>query len=894
MDAPAQGVRIFRATAHPGTQSIRLRVLADCLGVHAYRDGAFRSDVADLLAGSGDLLDPVSAAGESMLALLARECTRTPVAVILDDLQWADEASLAIWYRLARMVDELPLLALATCRPIPQRAVVDSLRRALRRHSSAVVWELKGLDPQTAVAMAGARLSAAVGEKLLEALGQAAGNPLYIREMVDVLAAEGLLHIVDGVAELARPVPPGLPSLNMAIKRSLDFVPESTRAVLRAGAVLGPQFTLEDLSLVLERPVPVLVAGVQEALAAGVLTDDGAGLGFRHRVVQEALRDEVPVPVRARMHACAAKALADAEASWDRVARHLLAVPQAVKGWALEWLASVPASALNSRPAVAADLLDAARAVTAPDDPRRHRFTARLTTVLRLLRRYDDLAVLASDALNARREPPLADEIACNVGLALYKLGRTDDAAPLIALTLDRPDSGGVWCGRARALHAMGQFAEGDSEDGWAGASLTLVHGERIRDAVTIAWSLDTVLRRASDEEALAYLDRALAGLIGDDDPETADVILQLLITRLVYLTRLDRTTQFEADLPRVAALAERANPRWCAMLHAVVSTHSYERGDWDQALRWAEIAAAAGDAEAVLEARGVAARVAARRGNHTLAARHLAAASAANVIDTVRFGPHALVPVRAMLAEAAGLPDVAAAMLAERLSAGERESRHGRREWLPKMVRLALAIGDLESARAAVDTARRDADAWTDTRARLTAQICQAMAEDDPVALLAAAEHLDRVRRLPDLAFALEEAAVRLAQKGDLPGARSAYSRAAAIYADLGAATDLRRIQARLRPHGIRGGTRLIGRRTTKGWEALTPAERAVAEQMIQGEPNQTIAANLHLSRRTVETHVSRILTKVNARNRTDLAREAALRDAAEISDHPSSRRAP
>src|SRR4030095_11681700 len=123
-----------------------------------------------------------------------------------------------------------------------------------------------------------------------------------------------------------------------------------------------------------------------------------------------------------------------------------------------------------------------------------------------------------------------------------------------------------------------------------------------------------------------------------------------------------------------------------------------------------------------------------------------------------------------------------------------------------------------------------------------------------DPARLLAAADHFDRLGRRPDAAFALQEAAVRLAMRGELPPARAAFGRAVAIYEGLGAVLDLRRMQARLRPHGIRSGSHAAHRRATTGWEALTETEHQ--------SPNTVLA-------------VAHILTNVHAHTRRDIARE-------------------
>ncbi|HKT01860.1 MAG TPA: helix-turn-helix transcriptional regulator, partial [Rugosimonospora sp.] len=96
-----------------------------------------------------------------------------------------------------------------------------------------------------------------------------------------------------------------------------------------------------------------------------------------------------------------------------------------------------------------------------------------------------------------------------------------------------------------------------------------------------------------------------------------------------------------------------------------------------------------------------------------------------------------------------------------------------------------------------------------------------------------------------------------------------------------LGATRDIRRVDARMRALGVRRGPRSLRRRPTKGWEALTPAESRVVELVAQGRPNPEIAAELFLSRRTVQTHVSNILAKLDLSSRLEIMREAARRAA-------------
>ena len=176
------------------------------------------------------------------------------------------------------------------------------------------------------------------------------------------------------------------------------------------------------------------------------------------------------------------------------------------------------------------------------------------------------------------------------------------------------------------------------------------------------------------------------------------------------------------------------------------------------------------------------------------------------------------------------------------------------------------------------------EADAQTYAGAKLTmgAGVCRAMVEDDPEPLMAAADHFGRRGRSPEVAFASQEAAVRMAIRGDLPAARAAFDRAVATYEDLGAVLDLRRVQARLRPYGIRTGSRAAHRRAATGWEALTASERTIAALVGEGSSNPDIAFRLLVSPRTVATHVAHILAKLQVRSRLDIAREVARHETA------------
>jgi len=158
----------------------------------------------------------------------------------------------------------------------------------------------------------------------------------------------------------------------------------------------------------------------------------------------------------------------------------------------------------------------------------------------------------------------------------------------------------------------------------------------------------------------------------------------------------------------------------------------------------------------------------------------------------------------------------------------------------------------------------------------------CSGLMDHDATRLLAAAERYGDASRPLLSAKALEAAAGDFVCAGDRDNARAAFTRAVEIYTSLGAATDVARLRTRFRAHGIRRGPHAKHRQARSGWDSLTPAETKIAALVEGGLTNPEIAARLFLSRRTVATHVSHILKKLDVHSRTDIAREAALRTTA------------
>src|SRR5262249_18473574 len=119
----------------------------------------------------------------------------------------------------------------------------------------------------------------------------------------------------------------------------------------------------------------------------------------------------------------------------------------------------------------------------------------------------------------------------------------------------------------------------------------------------------------------------------------------------------------------------------------------------------------------------------------------------------------------------------------------------------------------------------------------------------------------------------AWECAAAVLARAGRTADARTALDAALDPYERLDAAWDAGRAEADLAELGVRRGRRRAGHRPKTGWESLTSTERRIAELVADGCSNPEIATHVCLSRRTVQYHVSNILTKLGMGSRVEVA---------------------
>ncbi|GHG42305.1 MULTISPECIES: BTAD domain-containing putative transcriptional regulator [Amycolatopsis] len=741
--AAAQDFHPAFAAADALDQRFALRPLLDALGVHPRATDPRRAALAARLAGQpGE--DPV----DDVLGLVRELCAEAPLVLVLDDLQWADDTTLRVWRYLSRETRQLPLLLVGACRPVPRPAALDDLLD----NDDIAVLTLPPLTEEATHELATELAGAPPGPGLQRLVSYAAGNPRYVREIVETLLEQSMI-VLDGVhahldGNSCQTIPPPLGSRTTAY---LSFLSSGTRDTLRWAALLGHEFSPADIAVATERPPTALVGAVDEAITSGVLVESGDRLAFRHPLVRRVLYEKTPAAMRVALHRQLAEAFAAAGAPAERVAEQLAAAPAQVDPWVTGWLLEHIGTVATETPRVAVDLLrHAVTQGTLPPDAR-ETLTATLARLLFWLGREPEAE--ARSVVARTSDSRRAAEMRWILAYVYYRRGDFSEATAELKRTLDDTDVPEMWRGRHEALLAT--------------------------------------LEKLGEATALAP-----AGLHPLDDAALA----------VPNLDSLDDAAEPLDAARRIAAT--RAVP---GEMHLAGAVHYYWLGRWPAAL--AELDAVIRDGAetasyvlrspgSALLVHGVGALIAGHRGEPGQVRTHLNAADRRQWPPGLEpDGGDFLLAARALLAEQEGRPEAALTALLPLLE--DHYPPAARYQWLPDLIRLALLLGDRPRVQEAVRLLEPEGEIPPAHAA--AAAHCRGLAAGDPRPVLTAAGHYRAAGRLLKQAKATEDAAILLAESGELAEARTAFRGALTAYTEMGAAWDVRRTEARMGPFGIR-----------------------------------------------------------------------------------------
>lgn len=318
-------------------------------GLVESRGGALDAELEAALSGAGPAVQHDGGAGvaafrtwQSIAAAVTSAAADAPVLLVLDDLHWADTATLRALNHLLSTAAPGPRLAVvATRRPFPEpQGPLAEVGETLARRQ-AVRLDLTGLDEQEATRLLTAVAGDTVPQPSLAAWrDRAEGNPFFLIE----LARLGQADLTAGEPpDAGRPVAVPVTVRDVIVRR-VESLPEPTRSLLLLAGVLGRRFSLDLLAVVAGQDPDEVDEALQPARQSGLLVDVDAGTAaFTHALTRDAVLDSARPTRVARLHAQVAHAL-DA----DPAATALLRPEERVAELARHWLAAGPTHAARA------------------------------------------------------------------------------------------------------------------------------------------------------------------------------------------------------------------------------------------------------------------------------------------------------------------------------------------------------------------------------------------------------------------------------------------------------------------------------------------------------------------------------------------------------------------
>jgi predicted ATPase len=266
-----------------------------------------------------------------------------PLVLVLDDLHWADQPSLALLSYLLEELGDARILILGTFRDAelppghPHLALLDKMERSSSfKRIPVTPLEIPDVEHYLG-AITGRPPPPLLAERLHE---RTAGNPFFVRETVRSLTWEALSEGHLNIGQVRLPE-----SARDVIRRRIALLPEDARRVLQAASVIGLRFEVSTLSVMLELETPALLAALDRAVSARQLIreSDGVGCyGFAHALIRDSIYEDLATTLKCELHLAASRALEQQRsvrpAATAEIAFHLhAALPQGDGNRAFEY-----------------------------------------------------------------------------------------------------------------------------------------------------------------------------------------------------------------------------------------------------------------------------------------------------------------------------------------------------------------------------------------------------------------------------------------------------------------------------------------------------------------------------------------------------------------------------
>ena len=802
----------------------------------------------------------------ALLELLGRE---RPVALLLDDLHWADDASVELVLHLLRRPPRAPHLLAFALRP------QEPAPRLLAAARSAAGWEHLTPGPlgdTAAHALVAGLADAGLRERVVR---EAGGNPLFLEEL----------------RRVARDPGEALPATLMAaVQLEIGMLGPEARALIEGAAVAGDPFDPELAAAAAGVDPAVTGVPLDRLVAADLVraTGDGRAFAFRHPLVRRAVYDAAPPAWRLAAHERASVALAERGAGPAARAHHVERSARQGDLAAVELLTAAGFAAADTAPAVAARRFAAALRLLPHDAPERR---AALLGPLALAQGAAGRLVEARDTLDeVLRLLPPDDSSPQRVGLIAAAatidgmLGRGEEMQRrLRAAAATTPPAARAVLEVTLGFAAYGRVDFAAMRDHCARArELARPDEPTIRAAAEAMGGLATLLLGEPDA-GRALIDAGIERLAALDDAALAARIDDAWLVAVALLLS-ERPQEGLRPLGRAIGVARSTRQdRVVPMLLSLRSMMHQHRLALGEAMEDAEAASEAarllGTDAQLHQALMVETGIRHLRGERTEARR--IADEATEIARRVE--PTTQTATTLANCAAQWVDDDPERCIREMVAGGgpllERVDLSWSTWLLGVLVRAAIELGRTDDAerwtarieeRAALTGMPGAAARAATARARVLLDAGEAAAAAEMAG--AAADRAEARGLRLDALVARHLAGQALAASGDRQGAVALLQRVAADAArgEVGryveaTSRDLRRLGSRVSA----AGRRAAGARD----EALTPRERDIADLVAQGRSNKQVAAALFLSEKTIEHNLSRIYAKLGVRSRVELA---------------------
>jgi tetratricopeptide (TPR) repeat protein len=252
--------------------------------------------------------------------VLGEAASRAPALLIVEDVHWADDASLDLLHSFARTLARRRVLLLLTYRSDEVHRALRKLLDSLERERLARELRLAPLEPIDVDGMLRATLGLGRSprrEFLEQVNSLTEGNPFFIEELVRTLIADGQLIRSRGmwtwaasVAELRVPQ-----TVLAAVQRRSEQLTDGAHQVLEMAAVVGQRFEFALLGALLGLDEAHLIASIKELIGAGLVVEVSADqLAFRHALTREAILTQLLARERRLLHQRVAETMEQAYA----------------------------------------------------------------------------------------------------------------------------------------------------------------------------------------------------------------------------------------------------------------------------------------------------------------------------------------------------------------------------------------------------------------------------------------------------------------------------------------------------------------------------------------------------------------------------------------------------